>query len=76
MPVIESDDYRQEQETLMADPIVLAMLDELPPESIPMEGGHSFMLAALHEYNARGGTNARSIGSVARALIALNRERT
>lgn len=72
--VIESDDYRKEEEVLKADPIVIAMADEirnLAPSMRPDMTGHDFMGRANDEYTRQGGTNHRSIGGVARAIRAL-----
>jgi hypothetical protein len=64
---IESDDYRQEVEALVADPIIAEMVAELPkgwdPEILERWG---FVSGASHEYHERGGTNAKSIGGPAR----------
>ena len=70
--VIESDDYRQEEETLKADPIVIAMTDEIRGDVTPeMCMTHNFMGHANYEYDRRGGKQAKSIGGVARAIKAL-----
>lgn len=74
--IIESDDYRDEEESLKRDPIVIAMAKEC--DDVPEAGleGYQFTMAALREYRRRGGTQAHSIGSVARAIRALlKRER-
>lgn len=78
--VIESDDYRKEEAELKADPIVQAMAKEVknvPREKLcDIEGQPKlgFALRALDEYKKRGGVQAKTIGSVARAIMALNKE--
>lgn len=81
MTSIVSAEYHQEYAALAADPIVQAMavglaavpLDEiswagyLPSE--PRSPKHTFMMAALTEYKARGGTQSKTIGGVATALL-------
>lgn len=67
--VIESDDYRREEEQLRADPIIQAMAAEIPA-TVPTDG-YDFMVRALDEYKRRGGENARSIGGPARAIRAI-----
>ena len=66
---LEADHYRDEIEILKSDPIILAMRASLPADFDYESSG--FMSAALHEYNRRGGTNAKSIGGPVRALRAL-----
>lgn len=60
--------YTEEVETLLRDPIILSMTANIPAgfdlDSIPVT-------AALHEYNARGGQNAQSIGGPLWAIKAL-----
>lgn len=77
MGVIESDEYRQEEERLKADPIVIAMAKEIPKHlrevMVHPDGGAKFelMMRSNDEYRKRGGQGSQSIGGVARALIAL-----
>lgn len=77
MGVLESDDYRREQELLQADPIVRAMYREMKEDidsgalSRHEMSGYEFMCSADEEYRSRGGQDARTIGGVARALRAL-----
>lgn len=75
--VIESDDYRREVEALKADPIIQAMVDELPPGFDPaITETWGFVRGASFEYGARGGRDGRSIGGPARAIRALLEERS
>jgi hypothetical protein len=78
--VIESDEFRQEVAELKADPIVQAMAKEVKdvPEwklyhvdGTPKIG---FMRRTVNEYQKRGGVKAKTLGSVARAITALNKE--
>jgi len=66
LTVIESDDYRKEISALMADPIIVAMTNEIP-NNLDMSAW-GFTQVASEEYNKRGGKNARSIGGPARAI--------
>jgi hypothetical protein len=80
MGTIENDDYRSEEEELKADPIVQAMAREAknaPRHKLYHMTGDpriAFMARALDEYKKRGGTKAKTFGSVARAITALNKE--
>lgn len=81
--VIESDDYREEVAQLKEDPIIIQMADELPPDwRLQFTHGGTddspnwfFMTRASDEYHRRGGTQGRSIGGPAKAIIAVRRER-
>jgi len=79
--VILSDDYRKEQEALLADPIVAAMAASLTAgelvELIHPDGTPTFefMLAANAEYRSRGGKASWSMGGVGRALATLVQRR-
>jgi len=65
---IIANHYREEQETLAADPIVIAMEKGLP-QGMDLRGHHEgLMQQALREYHKRGGQNAQSIGGVLEAL--------
>jgi hypothetical protein len=74
--VIEADHYRREVVALENDPIIRAMAEEMPeglntPDITHDDGSpnFNFMMAASHEYNARGGTQASSIGGPAKAIL-------
>lgn len=76
MTGIVSERYEQEYTRLAADPIVKAMavgLAGVPRSELVHDDGetprHEFMLAAMREYHARGGTQSESIGGVAHALL-------
>jgi hypothetical protein len=70
--VIEAEHYREEEETLKADPIILALAAELPADFPVAElEAWSFISGASEEYQKRGGQDARSIGGPARAIRAL-----
>lgn len=77
MGEIVSDQHRREQRVLQADPIIIAMAQELralPPEEQPTPKvleGWDFMRRAMLGYEQRGGRNARTIGGVAKAIAAL-----
>lgn len=86
MSIIESDSYRQEEALLKEDPRIIALADELKVgiekghvslDDLAWPDGHAnsrFMGMANAEYRRRGGTRARSIGGVSRAVLALLRE--
>jgi hypothetical protein len=77
MAVLEADHYRVEIETLMADPIVVALADEVRRADAAAGGpvlrldSHEVMGRVNEEYRRRGGTESRSIGGVARAVARL-----
>lgn len=76
--VIESQDYRDEEELLMQDSHVKNMVDEIlethtgdPLAEFFHDDGtprHEFMGIANVEYESRGGTANRSLGGVGRAI--------
>lgn len=78
MSVIEGDDYRKTREALKADPIIQDMaggvkkeitsIDDLawPESGTPR---HEFTMAALREYQARGGKIGSHIGGPAEAIL-------
>lgn len=83
--VIESDKYREEEATLKADPIIVAMAAEIREgidagavkiSDFAKDGSavFGFMSDAGDEYRKRGGTKAESIGGPARAILALLKE--
>jgi hypothetical protein len=73
--VLESERYRKEEETLMHDPIIIAMANEIvDPDGVDMEA-YEFMVAASDTYKDRGGFQARSIGGPARAIRRLKGKR-
>jgi hypothetical protein len=79
--VIEADYYRQEEADLRADPIIQARAREVAgalPQLTHEDGGATSELMGManDEYRRRGGTRARSIGGVARAILALSRQGT
>lgn len=75
--VVEAPHYREEVDALKADPIVAAMARELGAvelEKVAHEDGSprfDFMCAANQQYSKRGGKGAKSIGGVAKAVLAL-----
>lgn len=72
MNVIEAEHYREEEERLKADPLILALAAELPADFPVAElESWSFISGAGQEYRNRGGRAARSIGGPARAIRAL-----
>ena len=78
MAVLEAREYREAQEALAADEIMVAMakgLAGVAREELEHEGGgvrHEFMLAAMREYEARGGkVKSHGMGDYAKALILL-----
>jgi hypothetical protein len=78
MAVLEAPHFEETRKRLMADPIVIAMAEELPAEIIKDACHDSgsprsdFMLASLREYEKRAGHGAEShIGGVAEAIIRL-----
>ncbi len=79
---IEADHYRQEVALLKADPIVRQMAkdcegawdEEKSRRFICHPDNHptfEFMSTANAEYRERGGTQARTIGGVGRAIVSL-----
>lgn len=64
-----SPEYREEHERLLEDPIVKQMAEELPAGRDISEGW--FTTSALDEYSRRGGTQAKTIGSVGNAIRVL-----
>lgn len=67
---IVSDDYRRTEEALYRDPIIRGMAQDpvlatLSPRELE---GHEFMVAALREYQAQGGTIGTHIGGPAAAI--------
>lgn len=75
--VIEAEHYREEEKALKADPIILALADELPADFPVAElESWAFISGAGQEYHQRGGQAARSIGGPARAIRALKLERS
>lgn len=74
---IVSNEYREEHQRLIDDPIIAAMavgLRDVPMDEMAHDGGtprHEFMGAANAEYRSRGGEASFSIGGVANALLTL-----
>lgn len=78
--------YRETEEALRRDPAILGMvadLGEMQDEDALRAAGmihpaghptHQFMMAALHEYQDRGGSIPTHIGGPANAIIALLKE--
>lgn len=75
--VIEALHYQQEVDRLKLDPILIGMFNEMRPD---IDAGRltrmqmnewDFICRADDEYRERGGTLAKSIGGVARALRTL-----
>lgn len=84
MTPIEADHYREEVANLKVDPIVIKLSDELweAPQFIKDElwdhngePTHRMHLGVNREYRVRGGTQAHTIGGVARAITTLHKER-
>lgn len=81
---IEAAHYGETRRALMADPIIVAMAEEL--EGLPWHKDlchedrttprFEFMMGALDEYKRRGGTIGSHIGGPAEAILALLREET
>jgi len=77
---IEAEHYGQTRKALKADPIIRDMaggLAGVPMSELVHEEGtprHEFMMAALREYQARGGQIGTHIGGPAEALLELLRE--
>ena len=77
MYVIEAQSYRDEEERLAADPVIIAMAAAVRDEDIPMflaEGGN-LMNVALHHAHEAGVQGIESIGGPIRAIRRLLRER-
>ena len=87
MTIIEDSSYAETVAKLKADPIIVAMADEIMekvkknmgmlehlahPDGSPT---HSFMLNALGEYHARNGIIPTHIGGPANAILSLITER-
>lgn len=78
MSMIVSDDDREEEAALMADPILIGMATEFEADVDLSEFYHDdgtprspFMGVANEEYRKRGGEHSRSLGGVGRALYRL-----
>lgn len=77
---IVSNEYREEHQRLLNDPIIAAMavgLRDVPMEEMAHDTGtprHEFMGAANIEYHSRGGDASFSMGGVANALLTLVRK--
>ena len=77
MATLVAEHYGQEVAALVKDPIIVAMavgLKGVPKDELAHADGtprFTFMLAANKEFASRGGKGAGSMGSVARALLAL-----
>jgi len=79
---IEASHYGETRAALKADPIIQDMAGgckHIPLAELAYEDGGpkgDFMMAALREYNARGGAIPTHIGGPAEAILELLREET
>lgn len=77
---IVSNEYREEHQRLLNEPIIADMaggLRNVPMSEMAHDSGtprHEFMGAANAQYQSRGGDASFSMGGVAEALLALVRK--